>query len=560
MNATITLREYLAKGKTFVIPSYQRGYVWGKERIDEDDSVTYFLNDLKTRFKNDMDMFLQGFTVTESEREIEIIDGQQRTTCLFLILKWLGCGKEFKLKYAIRKASDEYLGNIDIGDISEVNEKYQDIYFFKKTLRITERILADIDDKDALSSFMLDHIRFLYINIERNQAVNVFTMMNGSKAKMREEELIKAEMLRLASKNTSSSEDYMQEWEHELIRSRYAREWDKWLQWWNREDVRLLYDCDNPMGLLISSYYHSEKNGRLTYENFRKIYFGSGSPAEAKKCFDGLRRLQKRFEDAFNDQVIHNHIGAILAVFNKENRHKFIKHYFADDCRNNLREYYLLAFLGMTHDEITSHDKEKIEKKFAEKYELTYNAINNDFAYTDKDAKEKVFRFLLRLNVDQDNMQNRKFNFRIWEKDTRSLEHIYPKSQVIHQENGKWYNGADELAEYDENDDEILLRSDIKTGGKTPYETTEHCIGNLVLLYRRDNSEFSKSKFARKKVLFFRPSREQFESRHLLHTICVFAEKEKWDGKSIAENKLEMIQIFERDYETLKEALHYEKK
>ena len=30
MNTTITLREYLNKKKVFVIPTYQRGYVWGK--------------------------------------------------------------------------------------------------------------------------------------------------------------------------------------------------------------------------------------------------------------------------------------------------------------------------------------------------------------------------------------------------------------------------------------------------------------------------------------------------------------------------------------------------
>lgn len=31
MNATITLRDYIKKGKVFSIPNYQRGYVWGKK-------------------------------------------------------------------------------------------------------------------------------------------------------------------------------------------------------------------------------------------------------------------------------------------------------------------------------------------------------------------------------------------------------------------------------------------------------------------------------------------------------------------------------------------------
>ncbi len=559
MNATITLREYLEKRKTFVIPSYQRGYVWGKKRPGENDSVTYFMNDLKIRFNNDMDMFLQGFTVTESETKIEIIDGQQRTTCLYLLLKWLGYNGIFNLDYAIRTVSGNYLKNIDVNNNAEADEKYQDIYFFKKTLRIISEILKEID-KAALLEFMLDHIKFLYINIDVNQAVSVFTMMNGSKAKMREEELIKAEMLRLASKSASSEEDYAQEWENNLIRSRYAREWDKWLQWWNRDKVKLLYDCDNPMGLLITSFYQAKNSEGLKYEGFRKANFGNGTSVEAKNCFDALRRLQKRFEDAFNDHVIHNQIGGIMAIFNKENRRKFIKYYFVDDKRDKLHDYYLLAFMGMTHDEIITsleEGNEKSEKKFAEKYDAMLAAIDNDFAY--EEAKEEIFRFLLRLNIDLDNEQNRPFNFDIWHD--RSLEHIHAKSKVLHQkEDGIWYTGDNKPAVFDESDKKILLRSDIKTDGEMPCETTEHSIGNLVLLYKRDNSEFNNSEFARKKLLFFSPSREQFESRHLLHTICVFAEKETWNGKSIAENKQEMISIFKRDYKQLKEVYHYETK
>ena len=34
MDATITLREYLGKKKDFVIPEYQRGYIWTKKRIE----------------------------------------------------------------------------------------------------------------------------------------------------------------------------------------------------------------------------------------------------------------------------------------------------------------------------------------------------------------------------------------------------------------------------------------------------------------------------------------------------------------------------------------------
>ena len=82
MNATITLREYLEKGKTFVIPNYQRGYVWGKKSKGKYlDAVSYMLEkSLIPGFKNNMPIFIQGITVTENDKEIILIDGQQRTT------------------------------------------------------------------------------------------------------------------------------------------------------------------------------------------------------------------------------------------------------------------------------------------------------------------------------------------------------------------------------------------------------------------------------------------------------------------------------------------------
>ena len=51
MNATITLREYIedkGRDKSFLIPNYQRGYVWGKTPKEKDrkDAVTYINSSL----------------------------------------------------------------------------------------------------------------------------------------------------------------------------------------------------------------------------------------------------------------------------------------------------------------------------------------------------------------------------------------------------------------------------------------------------------------------------------------------------------------------------------
>jgi hypothetical protein len=45
-------------------------------------------------------------------------------------------------------------------------EEYQDIYFFKKTLRLISSILSPYA-KDDMLVYLLDNIKFLYINIPK---------------------------------------------------------------------------------------------------------------------------------------------------------------------------------------------------------------------------------------------------------------------------------------------------------------------------------------------------------------------------------------------------------
>ena len=130
----ISLRDYLEKGKTFVIPDYQRGYIWGKENPKYTmNSVDHLLQSLDNVIEQDgKKLFLQGVTVIEQNNQIIVIDGQQRTTCLYITLKSLGFSGRFDIRYAIRTESDKELKLISPEyDCSEnPDEEYQDIFFY----------------------------------------------------------------------------------------------------------------------------------------------------------------------------------------------------------------------------------------------------------------------------------------------------------------------------------------------------------------------------------------------------------------------------------------------
>lgn len=580
MDSTITLRNYLEKRKTFVIPDYQRGYVWGKKKSNSNDldSVTYILNTIFEKFSANDPIFLQGVTVTESRKNITLIDGQQRTTFLYILLKMLGYDGNIQIRYAIRTESDDFLRELSTDtDFSDnPREEIQDIYYFKKSARmIIDRLLKDNIEKPKMLKYLLDNIKFLYINIHENQARKVFTMMNGQRAKMLEPEIIKAELLRLVSLSSETT-TISDEWEFNMLRSRYAREWDKWLHWWNRDGVKKMYKTTWQLGwLLIAVMPDGFSNPEsVTFESFCRKYLRSTDRTDirplikrAKDTFYELRQAQKRFEDAFNCDILHNKIGAILRISNDPA--KFVKYYFqgkhiGDD---ELERYYLCSFLSMTHSYIVANI-DIFSENFREKFDKTLAILKSSNIYEDKESKDVAFKLLLRLNIDEDNRQNkgsgRKFDFTIWDDGVRSLEHIYPKSKVYHKDdNGNWLDGnnnpgnpesslkRDEIGNID-NPFEPLSTANFEES--PTLKATEHCIGNLVLLYSDDNSTFNASDFIKKKEIFLigyddreTERKEFFKSRHLIHTVCHFAES-KWGADEIKKYFTETLNEFFEAY------------
>ncbi|MNY26563.1 hypothetical protein D3C86_1604200 [compost metagenome] len=152
---------------------------------------------------------------------------------------------------------------------------------------------------------------------------------------------------------------------------------------------------------------------------------------------------------------------------------------------------------------------------------------------------------MLRLNIEEDTKLGRKFDFSIWSE--KSLEHIHPKSKVYRIEDGMIKNGNNEIINKDikdlENDTTYLNRETFNKNG------SEHCIGNLVLLYKNENSSFGAKDFNDKKSLYFNLNRiNTFRSRHLLHTISVFSQ-EKWGVQEILQKKQDFITEIKKYYE-----------
>lgn len=585
------IEEYLFQdNKTFIIPNYQRGYKWAViEKDKKESAVEKLIADLINAFNKNKEQqyFLQGVTVTEDGNRIILIDGQQRTTTLYLLLWRLKKDliQKINLNYDIREKSKEYIHNLKKESFDyksfDIENHNQDIYYFKIAIEQINAKLQVLNETEQIDfcEFLLSKITILYIIIDSDKATKTFTMMNGSKASMLQEELVKAEMLRRVSlpdiieKQVSTSvEDNLidlkeiiaKDWETNALRSRYAREWDKWLYWWNNYNVNAFFGTEKPMGLLLDLYFYNmvRKNKSFDFENFRSLLIENGinEKQKTKNVFKELRDLQKSFEDIYNVPQIHNYLKMSF-LCSKEIKDKFeIINFFIKQKNNikKLEDYSKWRLVDATHRQITkSNELEVDEDRKEDKAKTALERLSQKFVYGY--YNDIALKQLLRLNVEEDNKLNegkgRKFDFSIY--GDKSLEHIHPKSKAYHREEIEkdgiithiYKDGGDgkNLGENEPIGDEWLNRDEMDK------DCSEHSIGNLLLLHKNDNSTFNNSPFNIKKNIYFdinkviKNSNEIFKSRNLLHTISVFAES-NWTKDEIKKNQVKFIARFKHDY------------
>jgi len=565
-----TIREFLfpEKDKEFVIPNYQRGYKWAvKEKSDS--AVEKLCEDLVNANK-EQEYFLQGVTVVEENEKVILIDGQQRTTTLYLILWYLKKLNNLTLTYDIRESSKEFINDLKNKDFQKFEESFedsQDVHYFKQAVNQINEKLKD-EKQEEFANFLLDKVTILYIVIDRDKATKTFTMMNGSKATMLQEELVKAEMLRKISlpedieKQVSTSvEDNLAElkeiisidWETNALRSRYAREWDKWLYWWNKDDVKEFFDCKNPLGYLLKFYLkHKEGDkkkieGKKLFDTFSELLNENGKTEKQKTklVFKELRDLQKSFEDIFRIPKVHNYLKLALICSNSEDDKFDIIEYFIKTKSKieKLSDYAKWRLVGATHLEIVNPEKSSSLKQRAEDMLIK---LKGHFVY--EEAYDLAAKQFLRVNVEEENKlfdgKGRKFDFSIY--GNKSLEHIHPKSKVYisivpEGEELSYFYGNNENIEEKKNSKQWLDRTGFEEKG------AEHCVGNLVLLDKNENSKFNDKPFNEKKQIYFNVN-ECFKSRNLLHSISVFS-KSDWGIKEIMDNKNKFIERIKKDYE-----------
>ncbi len=249
----------------FYVPSYQRGYRWSAQQVEQliDD-----LMEFATRTKGNESAFycLQPLVVKETkvgeEVYLEVVDGQQRLTTILLILQALrqkdktsaveGLPPEaFSIKYETRAESKTWLP--ELGAILFDKEKYEkfekkncDYSHFAEVFKTAYEKLGAI--ADDFKNILLKKTKFIWYCPTENSGSNVdiFDRLNAGKISLNNAELIKA--LLLQSNNTPE--------EDKGLTRTIALEWDAIEKRMNESEF---------WGFIYSAMHHFEYESHIEY-------------------------------------------------------------------------------------------------------------------------------------------------------------------------------------------------------------------------------------------------------------------------------------------------------
>lgn len=534
---TISINQLF--GKKFYIPSYQRGYRWEKQQVED------LLNDIKefeTKVSNknvELGEFycLQPLIVKKSGELWEVVDGQQRLTTMYIILSFLAKKGDygipenlFSIQYETRekdnKSSKLFLENIT--STTEIDKSNIDFYRMSDAFLTIKEWFEKNKPKvlgkyiDALISYEPDdndidnanNLRFIWyplnvINQFNEKSNIIFTKYNQGKIELTNAELIKA--ILYLSKNENEKK---------------------------KRQIKIGYEWDNiETSLRIPEFWRFINPSKNYYNHIEIIFDLVASKYREHVAFEVKKDDRLRAFYIFS-YLINNKIK-IYDVKKYDNTSDFlwdeVKTYFntfmewynSKDESNRYIYFHLIGFLlqieGNSNniDEIIKLAKENTKSDFInvliDKIKNYFGEIDfNEIGYDEN--KEKAKNILLLFNVIS-TMNSGFIKFSFDRISSWSLEHIHAQqSEEITREKDKRLLLTEQFVdpfiikdEHLKNKIENLLSkseinqnsfSEIQNKIFKMYSDTDvtiHSIKNLALLTPSDNSSLNNAAFYKKR-------------------------------------------------------------
>ena len=321
-----SIRDIIDKKINFNVPAYQRGYRWDKLNVTDllDDLLEFIQDDSSGKF-----YCLQPLVVKKiGENRYNVIDGQQRLTTIFIILKYLenllkeenGIDEIYTLSYETRKDSKDFLQNIASKTQDESN-KNMDYFCMYQAYKAIERWFEEKrKEKKTTKRKILEiftnsegekHIEFIWYEIaDSEDEVKIFSRLNSGKIPLTNAELIKALFLNVRNfpKECSKNEIITKQIE-------ISKEWDE-IEYTLQDDefFKFLTKNDYPTRIeLLFEILSGVKNTELDRYAIYRYFSDMAKEDDLSHIWTDIKKIFLTFKFWFKDIEYYHLVGFLVA-------------------------------------------------------------------------------------------------------------------------------------------------------------------------------------------------------------------------------------------------------
>ena len=289
-----------------------------------DDLLEFIQDDNSGKF-----YCLQPLVVKKiGENRYNVIDGQQRLTTIFIILKYLenllkeenGIDEIYTLSYETRKDSKDFLQNIASKTQDESNQN-MDYFCMYQAYKAVENWFGEkISEKKTTKRKMLEiftnskddkhHIEFIWYEVEDSEdEVKIFARLNSGKIPLTNAELIKAlflnvrNFLKECSKNeiTTKQIEISKEWDE----IEYTLQDDEFFKFLTKNDyptrIELLFE-------ILSGVKNTELDRYAIYRHFADM----AKEDDLSHIWSDIKKIFLTFKFWFKDTTNYHLVGFLV--------------------------------------------------------------------------------------------------------------------------------------------------------------------------------------------------------------------------------------------------------
>ncbi|PRM94794.1 hypothetical protein CJ673_04335 [Aliarcobacter cryaerophilus] len=502
--------------KSFYIPAYQRGYRWSSRQVI--DLLKDIWEFASKRQKQEGEFYcLQPIVVKRTDSKYIVIDGQQRLTTLYIVLKYLEQKIEddfyitsfYDLEYETRNKENENSSEFlkKINNIKEDESKKNiDFYYMNNTFNVIKQWFTDnkINKGDFLNILLkvniieenkqkidiANNVRVIWYEIDDENEIDVFTRLNIGKIPLTNAELIKAIFL-INTKEENEKLLLASQWdeiEYKLQDNSFfafvSKDFDKNNELKYPTRIEFIFDLiANKSNLEINNLQKDDE--RRSYYIFNELIKDNNT---AKKYWDEVKKYFRVFNEFYSNQEYYHLVGFLV-----HNGVKIVE--IVENFMNNSKD----NFLNILKEKIKQ--KNQLKKKVFE--ELNY-----------EEDYDLVTRILFLFNVISTMKSNHsRYPFELHAQKW-SLEHIHAQKsenitkiedrktllemQLKYIDDKTIKKDIEDLLELEKITEEKIIDIENRVS-KLFIDKEIHTIDNLALLSRDDNSSLNNSIFPAKR-------------------------------------------------------------